>query len=247
MDLNFIDFAIIILLFLGGLHGYRKGFIRSIVGFLGSIMALILSIKFHKPFAGLLNEKFGILPVVHRFLIEHLPLPLEVSTASLDTTGLNFLIFKINSMALPQFIKEQVIGEAQKLMLSASQFGLNSIGEILTFIVAMTLLNGFALILLWVLLTNLLQLLAKVLSKSLENTFLGGINRLGGLIVGLSLNVLGLVVFFGIFNLFLEVVGQANSSMLVAIGKTVNQSVLVPYFKEGYNLLLGLLFVRGHG
>jgi len=238
VNFNFIDFAIIILLILGGLSGYRQGFIGSIVGFLGSIIALILSIQFYKPFAGLLNTKFGILSSIHSFLTEHLPLPLEVSTAPLNAAGINLLILKVNTMALPEFIKKQIIEQAQGLIYSASQFGLTTIGEVLTFIVAMTLLNGLALIILWFLLTNLLHLAAKILSKSLDNTLLGGINRLGGLFVGTALNVLGLMVFFGVFTLFLEVTGQASSSMLVAISKTVNQSVLVPYFKEGYAILL---------
>jgi len=238
LNFNFIDFAIIILLMLGGVNGYGKGFIGSIVGFLGSILALVLAVRFYKPFAGLLNAKFGILSGIHSFLTEHLPLPLEVSTAPLNAAGINLLMIKVNSMVLPQFIKEKIISEAQEIIYGASQLRLTTIGEVLTFIVAITLLNGLALIILWFLLTNLLHLAARLLSKSLDNTFLGGINRLGGFMVGIALNALGLMVFFGIFTLFLEVTDQAGSSMLAAIGKTVNQSYLVPYFKEGYGVLL---------
>jgi len=238
MGFNFIDYAIIILLLLGALNGFRKGFIGSIVGFLGSIAALLLSVKFYKSFAGLLNEKYGILSSIYGFLAEHMPLPLEVSTAPLNATGINLLILKLNSMTLPEFIKTQVANQAQDLFQSASQLGLSTIGEVLTYIVATTLLNGLAFIILCFLLTNLLHLVARILSKSLDNTFLGGINRFGGLVVGAGLNGLGLMVFIGIFTLFLEVAGQADSSMLVAIGNTANQSVLVPYFKQGYGILL---------
>ncbi|KJS20034.1 MAG: hypothetical protein VR72_16475 [Clostridiaceae bacterium BRH_c20a] len=238
MGFNFIDFAIIILMLLGALNGFRQGFIGSIVGFLGSIVALLLSVKFYKTFAGLLDGKFGILSGIYGFLAEHMPLPLEVSTAPLNTTGINLLILKLNSMNLPEFFKGQVTNQAHELLQSASQLGLSTIGEVLTYIVATTLLNGFALIFLWFILTNLLHLVARILSKSLDNTFLGGINRFGGLVVGAGLNALGLMVFIGIFTLFLEVVGQADASMLVAIGKTVNQSVLVPYFKLGYGIIL---------
>ncbi|MGI6227776.1 MAG: CvpA family protein [Peptococcales bacterium] len=241
MNFNFIDFIIIILLFCGGFYGYRKGFIGSIVGFIGSILALVLAVKFYKPFADFLNSKFGLLQGIHGFLVEHLPLPVEVSTAPLSKSGFHLLAYKVYSMALPDFIKEQIVNEAEKLILSANQLGLTTIGEVLIYIIAMTLLNGLALILLWVLLTNLLRILAKILSKTLDNTFLGSINRFGGLIVGTALNILGLTIFLGMFTLFLEVVGQANASVLVAVGKTVNQSVLVPYFIQGYQLLLSKL------
>lgn len=239
MKLNFIDFAIIILFGLAAIKGYRKGFIGSLIGFLGGIIALVLSIQLYIPFAGLLNAKFGILSSIHSFLTQHLPLPLEVSAVPINARGTNILLEKIQGMALPQFIKIQVIEQAQEIMLSSAQLGLNTIGEVLIFLVARTLLNGLALIILWVVLTNLLHWVAVILSKSLDSTFLGGVNRLGGLVVGIALNSLALMVFFGIFTLFLEVINQADSSMLVAIGKNVNQSVLVPYLLEGYKLVLG--------
>ncbi|MDK2822762.1 MAG: hypothetical protein PWQ67_2040 [Clostridia bacterium] len=238
MNFNFIDFAIIILLILGAFNGYRQGFIGSLVGFLGSIVALLLSIKFYKPFAGLLNEKFGILSSIHGFLSEHLPLPVEVSTAPINQTGLNILIMKVNSMTLPEFIKQQVIEQAQNLAHTAGQFGIANAGELLTYIVAITLLNGLALLLLWFLIDKILFIVAKILSRSLDNTFLGGVNRIAGLVMGIAINALGLIVFVGILTLFLEVTGQARSSMLVALAKTANQSVLVPYFKQGYNIIL---------
>lgn len=241
VNFNFIDFTLIILLALGALNGYRKGFIGSIVGLLGSIIALFLSIKFYRPMADLLNSKFAILEGTHSFLVKHLPFPLEVSTAPLNAIGLDLLILKVKSMALPEFIQEQIIQEGQKIVSSALDLGITTIGEVLTYIVATTLLNGLALVILWFILTNLIYLAARVLGKSLDNTFLGSINRLAGLFLGLVLNALGLMVFFGIFTLFLEITDQANSSMLVTIGKTVNQSVLVPYFKEGSTFLLSKL------
>lgn len=238
MEFNFIDFGIMILVGFAAINGFRKGFIGSMVGFFGSIIALVLAIKLYRPFAGLLNAKFGILAIIHSFLANHLPLPQEVSAVPINGMGSDLLIYKISNMALPGFIKTQIIEQAQEIMLISAQLGLTTIGEVLIFIVAKTLLNGLALIILWVLLTNLLHLTGTILSKSLDNTLLGGINRLGGLIVGMALNCLGLMVFFGIFTLFLEVTSQANSSSLVKIGNTVNQSVLVPYFIKGYELLL---------
>ncbi|MFZ5945012.1 MAG: CvpA family protein [Bacillota bacterium] len=239
MDFNFIDFAIIILLMLGALNGFRQGFIGSLVGFLGSIAALLISIKYYKPFAGLLNEKFGILSGIHGFLTEHLPLPLDVSAFPVNNIGLSVLEMKIETMVLPEFIKKQVIEHAANFAGTSELLGLSNIGELLTYLVAVTLLNGLALLLLWVILNNVFLICAKVFSKSLDNTFLGSINRLGGLFVGTVLNALGLVVFIGIFTLFLQVTEHADSSMLVAVAKTVNQSTLVPFFQEGYKIILG--------
>ncbi|MFZ7102957.1 MAG: CvpA family protein [Peptococcaceae bacterium] len=238
MIFNFVDFAIIILLLLGALNGYRKGFIGSLVGFIGSIAALLLSVKFYKPFAGLLNEKFGILSGIHGFLTNNIPLPVEVSTVPINEWGLEALMLKVNSMFLPDFIKNQIIEQIRSYAQIAGQLGLTNAGELLTYIVAITLLNGLALILLWFIIDKAFIIIAGIFSKSLDKTFLGGVNRVGGLVVGISLNILGLMVFFGVFSLFLEVTSQAQSSMLVAIAKTVNQSALVPYFKEGYSIVL---------
>lgn len=239
MKFNYLDFAIIILLSFAAIKGYRKGFIESLVGFLGSIVALVLSVKLNKPFAGLLNEKFGILSCIHGFLAQHMPFPLEVSTVFVNNpVGRELFLQKINNMALPAFIKMEIIEEIEEILLSSAQLGLATIGEVFTYLVARTLLNGLALIILWIVLSNLLRLAANILSKSLDNTILGGINRLGGLIITLALNCLGLMIFFGIFTLFLKVLNQGNSTLWTVIGTAINQSVLVSYLLEGYRLLL---------
>lgn len=238
MNFNLVDIGIILLLFLGALNGYRKGFIGSLVGFMGSIAALFLSIKFYKAFAVFLNEKFGLLASIHGFISKNIPFPLEISTAPINEWGLTTLALKINSMVLPEFIKKQIIEQIYSYSQIADQLGISGAGELLTYIVSITLLNGLALVLLWFIIDKALVITAHIFSRSLDNTFLGGINRIGGLLMGSALNILALMVFFGIFTIFLEVTSQGQTSILVTIAKTVNQSVLVPYFKEGYSVVL---------
>ncbi len=55
--MNFIDFFVIIILILGLLIGFKRGFIKSVVILIGTILVLILSFYLKNPIAVLMYEK----------------------------------------------------------------------------------------------------------------------------------------------------------------------------------------------
>lgn len=55
--MNFIDFFVIIILVLGLLIGFKRGFIKSVVILIGTILVLILSFYLKNPIAVLMYEK----------------------------------------------------------------------------------------------------------------------------------------------------------------------------------------------
>lgn len=53
--MNFIDIVILVILIIGFVLGYKDGFIRKITGFVGLIIAIILSIQFSDSLAVLIS------------------------------------------------------------------------------------------------------------------------------------------------------------------------------------------------
>lgn len=56
--MNIVDIIIIALLILGGLIGFKRGFIKSLVIFLGTILVFYLAFKFKSPVAEILYKNF---------------------------------------------------------------------------------------------------------------------------------------------------------------------------------------------
>ncbi|RPI13969.1 MAG: CvpA family protein [Ignavibacteriae bacterium] len=58
--MNWLDLVIIIIVALSLFYGYRKGFLRKILGIAGLILGFILAIRFYKPVSGIFSGLFGI-------------------------------------------------------------------------------------------------------------------------------------------------------------------------------------------
>jgi len=56
--MNIVDIIIIALLIIGGLIGFKRGFIKSLVIFLGTILVFYLAFKFKSPVAEILYNNF---------------------------------------------------------------------------------------------------------------------------------------------------------------------------------------------
>jgi len=70
---NWLDVLIAIILALPVIFGYRKGFLRKILGIAGIILGFILAVRFYKPisdlFSGLIKTNSNWVPVIIFLLI----------------------------------------------------------------------------------------------------------------------------------------------------------------------------------
>jgi membrane protein required for colicin V production len=57
--LNWLDLLIVLLISLSAFFGYRKGFLRKVLGIAGIILGFILAIRFYKPITGMLSTMSG--------------------------------------------------------------------------------------------------------------------------------------------------------------------------------------------
>jgi membrane protein required for colicin V production len=57
--LNWLDLVIALIITIPTFSGFRRGFLRKILGIAGIIVGFILAVRFYEPVAGFLNKLFG--------------------------------------------------------------------------------------------------------------------------------------------------------------------------------------------
>jgi membrane protein required for colicin V production len=57
--LNWLDLLIVLLITVSAFFGYRKGFLRKVLGIAGIILGFILAVRFYKPIASVLSGMAG--------------------------------------------------------------------------------------------------------------------------------------------------------------------------------------------
>lgn len=237
--MNFIDYAIIIIIILGAINGYRNGLIQSVVGLAGNLLALYLAIKYRKPFGDLLDTKFGLAQSLKDFLTYNLPMPIPVTTHQIDQLPYANIIKYINDMGLPEVIKNQLIFYIDKITLSIGNTGVFSLGELFIQLITSSLVYGISLLLIWVAVDKLLTIIAAVITKAMGQGVFGSLNRGLGILVGVSISLISLTVIIGVLSPLISIGSVAEKSVLSAFSKTISESQTVPYFISIWNILLG--------
>ncbi len=233
--MNLLDAVILLLLAAGAWGGCRRGLIGTAGGLLGFFGGIWLAGRWYLPLAEFLGERLGLEGLLARALIPFCAgVPGGGFPAGVPAGGSG-----PPETAFPPFLWEPWLG-------LASGVG----GSALAHLLAGTLVKLGAFFLIWAVFGHLVGFLAALLTRITHLFFLGGINRLGGLGLGLVNRLLVLVVVIGMLNpLVLSLASGLPSAggwgeAFVSAWRT---SLLVPYFTQGWNAAapaLELLFKR---
>ena len=60
MSINYLDIALVVVLLYFAAKGFRKGFFHELVGFIGVLFALALSLRALEPLAPAVSDLFGL-------------------------------------------------------------------------------------------------------------------------------------------------------------------------------------------
>lgn len=239
MSLNVIDFGILIILAIGACKGYFKGLIGSCVGLVGGILALILANAYYKEFVGLLNEYLGVLDKFYNFMLDKMPLFIQNLTMPIDENGLYMFKTLVDKLMIPEWVKTQILTLANSLANTTEAIGISNVGEMMTYIICLMIINLLAFLLLWFLISKGVNLIASFLTNSMDSVIiLGKVNRLSGLLVGALLYSLIIAVFVGMSTMVIDILPHFEDSKITVMADLSDKSMLVPYFKQGYKLLL---------
>lgn len=217
-----IDMIVLGILLLGLYMGWRKGLIRMVSGFIGLIFGLFVAFNFSGNFGVFLDKQFDLVTKGTAYFSEHLPLPESVTSLQSDLIPAEQLIVLMNQGKTPEPYQEEIIASAQKFLTTSSEF--QNLGEIVAHFMSLLLTKVFAFILLLIITIILLKILGYLLSKGLDRTLIGRVNR----ILGACLGLISMVVLSGVLLTLvlpvLSLISLGGTSPWGDINTMVNES-----------------------
>jgi len=222
--MNMVDYVLVAFVLLGAVVGYRRGIIVSLVAFLGWVFAGTAAYIFSPRAVTWLEEYMDVTAAAAGLLRDRLPVdsmfaPVSFSPGIVDFGRLNQYVQDIwvrtpaDSGGLADMISQQV---------------------------ASILVHSFAFAALLVLFLVILQFIARFLSRRLQGTLLGFLNRLGGMALGGGVNMVAAAFVVGIAAPWLAV-GSGTSGLLDGLSKALAESTVAPYFVGLFGWMTALL------
>lgn len=226
--MNLLDGIILILLVAGALRGYRRGLIGSAASFLGFLGGIWLAGRYYIPLAGLLEQRLGLEKLFTRILF-----PL---CAGVPVSGGGPLIHSVPGADIPGF-PPSLWEPVQALNLGIGGVALartlaDSLVKLLAFFLIYALASFF--------LGSLAGFLGGICTRIAGLFLLGGVNRLGGLALGLVTSALFVAVAVGMLTPFvfgLALGLPAAEGLRLALLNNWNTSLLIPYFTRSWGAL----------
>ncbi|MBO8168653.1 MAG: CvpA family protein [Thermoanaerobacteraceae bacterium] len=206
--MSYLDGIILMLLGLGAFRGYRKGLLNSLTGLVGLALGCAVASSWARPVAFYLDKRYLITSRITPWLAAKLP---DLGLLERPDKGGFFAGF------FHQLLNKLPLGSPAV-----------SEGNLI-YNLSFALLVAVVFLLLIFIATFLLRLLATAITATIKHTLLGGINRLGGLIVGLVTTafILGLLLVV-VTPLLAISTAVPGGGILADINGAINRSVLVP-------------------
>ncbi|NLO88760.1 MAG: CvpA family protein [Clostridia bacterium] len=224
-NLNFLDWIILIFVFLGALKGYRRGLIAGIMGFLGFILSAVLAGYFTPRVLAWAENRDIFVDWIAGFFAGYFnptapawaDFPqTDVPLSGMDLDGIfNYLQAVLSgSPEASKFIMETFYGQ----LVSAAVH----IVVVAVLLVASVLLVHF---------------IIRLLYAGMRGTFLGSLNRFWGFILGGAVNALFIGLFLFILTPFLVAGATAGEGYLYNLYGLFLDSFFVPYYLKLFSAL----------
>ena len=218
--MNIAGIAIIVILAIAFLIGFKRGFLSQIVGFLGGFVALIVAALLCKPVADLIIESTPWLNDLAAAIADGLNLPdTEIEAQNLTAA--------LTDMALPAFLQESITSLAESINANTVNISL---------VVSQTLARYIIIFIAFIVLMIVVKLLSKLLKGVAEAIRKAHVI---GLLDGLLGAVLGLISGAVIVYFLLFVINIIPIAELDVVRQEIASSEVAKFFSE--NNLVGLV------
>lgn len=210
-----IDAAIIGLLFLGALYGWKKGLVRMISGWMGWLLVPYLAFRFAPILGDILNKNYGFTGKIAAFLAHHQAL-LKIGS-----------IFNLLLMPFNFFIRE-VTGKG----------GAAAPETAAPAVLAVSLAKGIVFFLCVILLFFVakwgLRLVGSIITRGLDHTLIGAVNHLAGGAVSLGVSFILLAVVL-LITVRLAAGNAGTSDFWAYLNKAFDQSDLADILVQSFS------------
>ena len=180
---------VLALIFIGAaITGFRKGFLKSLIGLFGNIIALIASYKLSASVALQIEAQFGAVAMIAQKIRSILPMPDSFSGIMASFEGMGQLYTYLENSFLPQSMKESILSAAQQQIDTIGTGVYATMADMICTTVATSLLHGLTFIGLWLIFCLVLFLISHVVAGIVHMVpVVGFIDRIGGMAVSLLL------------------------------------------------------------
>lgn len=210
--------SILIVIFIGAaVTGFRKGFLKSLIGLFGNIAALIASYQLSPSVSLAIDAQFGTIGMLAQKMRSILPMPDNFSNIMASFEGMGQLYTYLENSFLPDSIQEAILSAVQQQVDAVGVGVYATMADMVCNTVATSLMRGITFIGLWVLFCLVLFFLSHVVAGVVHMVpVVGFLDRVGGMAVSLFLIFLTtLVLYKGICVLgFIEGTVFAQSQIL---------------------------------
>lgn len=230
--MNIVDLVLILFLTLGAWNGFRRGLLESLAELIGNIVGFFTALKYYAALAAWLKVSFDLQMRLQTYFQEHLILPSAIKQIRLDKLPLFSPGSYLDKVNLPVSLKTQLTDYINSLEASLRMQG--QLGDIIYQFLANILINAGAFLLIWFFVNFVVWLLVLTVKKLTENTIFSGINRMGGMVIGLLLSGFTLTILVGFISPVLQITNLAEPTLFAAVLKSMNESQLLPHFQKAF-------------
>lgn len=239
--MNLVDLVILFLLAMGALNGFKKGLLNSLIGLLSTVLGLFVATKFYPYLADWVEAKYKVVEKMGTFFAEKFTLPQGVSQLKIGTNGVPDFSMLIDKLNLSPDLKNQLLEAFSTISDKLASTANSNAGDVLGVCLAETIVKFAAIFVIWQVVTVIAIFLANFITNLTQGTFLGTLNRLGGLSFGALVTMITITIVFGLMNPFLELAQHTEQSSITALAKTISESSLVPYLTSTFSFCSKLI------
>ena len=192
-----LDIVLAVIFIGAAITGFRKGFLKSLIGLFGNIAALIASYKLSASVALQIDAQFGAVAMLAEKIRDILPMPEHFSGVMASFEGMGQLYTYLESSFLPDSIKESILAAVQQQVDAVGVGVYATMADMVCNTVATSLLRGLTFIGLWLLFCLVLFLISHVVAGVIHMVpVVGFIDRVGGMAVSLLLIFITTLVLY---------------------------------------------------
>lgn len=192
-----LDIILGALILFAAITGFRKGFLKSLIGVFGNIIALICSYVMAGPVTAWLNTEYGVAEKLAGYIRDLLPMPDNFSRMLGSFEGMGQLYTYLDGSILPDSLKQSILTAVQEQVDAVGVGVYTTMADIIANTVATSILQGIVFIALWAVFCVVLFFVSHVLAGVVHLVpVVGLVDRLGGMLVSLLLVSLTLLILY---------------------------------------------------
>ena len=215
---------------LAAIIGFRKGFIKSVIGLCGNFIALAGSYTTAVPVTIWLDSHFQMTEQIGQIVRNFLPMPEAVLNVGASSLGVAQLKFYLEQTILPEFVKQNILSAVQEQIYAIGTGVYATMADMISKAIAWYLLRGIVFVVFWILCGAVCVFFSRIFVKLLHGIpVIGFFDRVAGMFVALIFVAVTVVVFyqgFGMLGLF-ENSLVAQSQILQFCGQLLNHETTV--------------------